>query len=438
MCIEDFSIKPKLSKEYTYGCTGEGRTLFMEKKTVSAVTLTLLLLSMLTLAFNIQPVESVPGTITVPDDFKTIQEAINAASSGDTVFVKAGIYYEHVYINKPISLIGENKDATIIDGQETGTVVQLDDVDNVTFSGFTIQNSGKTLGPYGPFYDSGIMISCSIGYHYNNVSGNVVKNSQMGIYILDSCYNTISNNQITSNSFGFYFMSWSEESDYNVISGNDVISNEYGMYILWGSYDNRIYHNNFVNNMDQVYWGSNNVWDDGYPSGGNYWSDYTGIDVKSGPNQDLPGSDGIGDTPYIVYADTPDRYPLMNPWVAPTYALTIVTTTGGTTAPAPGTYSYTANSTVQVTAIPNPNYLFHHWELESLNVGSANPYTVTMDKNHTLKAIFSHVKPSVPVGGYSFPIQVHTKTDPVLPYIALIATLTAIFTKLRPKTKRKR
>ena len=45
---------------------------------------------------------------------------------------------------------------------------------------------------------------------------------------------------------------------------------------------------------------------------------------------------------------------------------------------------------------------------------------------------------TVPVGGYSFPIQVQTKTEPVLPYIALIATLTAVFTKLRPKTKRKR
>jgi hypothetical protein len=44
---------------------------------------------------------------------------------------------------------------------------------------------------------------------------------------------------------------------------------------------------------------------------------------------------------------------------------------------------------------------------------------------------------TVPVGGYSFPIQVHTKTEPIIPYIALIATLTAIFTKLRPKTKRK-
>jgi hypothetical protein len=58
-----------------------------------------------------------------------------------------------------------------------------------------------------------------------------------------------------------------------------------------------------------------NVWDDGYPSGGNYWSDYKGIDVKSGPNQDQPRSDGIGDTPYVIDANNQDRYPLMNPYV---------------------------------------------------------------------------------------------------------------------------
>jgi hypothetical protein len=216
----------------------------------------------------------------------------------------------------------------------------------------------------------------------------------------------------------------------------------------------------------------------------------------------------------------------MNPYGAPpppTYTLTITTTVGGTTDPAPGTYSYTVNSTVQVTAIPNIGYLFDYWELDSANVGSANPYSVYMDKDHTLKAVFSPIPPplsasisplsasilvgqsvtftsivsggytpysyqwylngnpvsgatsntwtftatgagiyyvylkvtddkantaqseaarivvaTVPVGGYSFPIQVHTKTEPVLPYIALIAILTTIFTKLKPKTKRKR
>ena len=72
-----------------------------------------------------------------------------------------------------------------------------------------------------------------------------------------------------------------------------------------------------------------------------------------------------------------------------TYTLTITTTEGGTTDPEPGTYNYTAGSTVQVTAISNANYVFDHWELDNVDVGSVNPYTVTMDKNYTLKAVFS-------------------------------------------------
>jgi hypothetical protein len=73
------------------------------------------------------------------------------------------------------------------------------------------------------------------------------------------------------------------------------------------------------------------------------------------------------------------------------YTLTITTTTGGTTDPEPGTYYYTAGSTVQVTALPNATYIFDHWKLDDVDVGSANPYTVTMDKNKTLRAVFSPV-----------------------------------------------
>jgi hypothetical protein len=76
-----------------------------------------------------------------------------------------------------------------------------------------------------------------------------------------------------------------------------------------------------------------------------------------------------------------------------TYTLTIITTTGGTTDPALGTYSYIVNSIVQVTAIPDANHIFDHWELDTLNVGSANPYTVLMDNNHTLKAVFTYSPP---------------------------------------------
>jgi hypothetical protein len=54
-----------------------------------------------------------------------------------------------------------------------------------------------------------------------------------------------------------------------------------------------------------------NVWDNGYPSGGNYWSDYNGTDLYSGPYQNVTGSDGIGDKPYVIYANNTDDYPLM-------------------------------------------------------------------------------------------------------------------------------
>lgn len=75
-------------------------------------------------------------------------------------------------------------------------------------------------------------------------------------------------------------------------------------------------HNAFDRNVPQASddGGAENAWDDGYPSGGNHWSDYTGVDNCRGPGQDdCTGPDGIGDTPYGIDADTQDRYPLMAP-----------------------------------------------------------------------------------------------------------------------------
>jgi hypothetical protein len=72
-----------------------------------------------------------------------------------------------------------------------------------------------------------------------------------------------------------------------------------------------------------------------------------------------------------------------------TYTLIITTTVGGTTNPVPGTYNYTANSTIQVTAIPGANYVFDHWELDGAVAGAANPYPVYMDRDHVLRAVFS-------------------------------------------------
>jgi len=99
--------------------------------------------------------------------------------------------------------------------------------------------------------------------------------------------------------------------------------NEYAAYIDYGAnaesaYNDAwlFYHNNFVNNTQEVSLATPNLnltWDDGYPSGGNYWSDYNGTDKFSGPFQNESGSDGIGDTPYVIDENNRDNYPFMQP-----------------------------------------------------------------------------------------------------------------------------
>jgi parallel beta-helix repeat protein len=86
-----------------------------------------------------QTVRSEPSAIVVPDDFPTIQEAINNANSGDSIFVRNGTYHEHLIVNKTVSIVGEDRTATMLDGNHTGTVVKVT-ASNATISGFTIQN----------------------------------------------------------------------------------------------------------------------------------------------------------------------------------------------------------------------------------------------------------------------------------------------------------
>jgi parallel beta-helix repeat protein len=136
----------------------------------------------------------------------------------------------------------------------------------------------------------------------NSISGNNIANSEYGIYLC--CYpsnNTVYGNNITANNRGIVLGS---SSNYNSISGNNITANsEYGIY-LYSSSNNKLFHNSFVNNNIQAYLESSesaNIWDDGYPSGGNYWSDYTGVDSNH---------DGIGDTVHVMDGNNTDRYPL--------------------------------------------------------------------------------------------------------------------------------
>lgn len=97
--------------------------------------------------------------------------------------------------------------------------------------------------------------------------------------------------------------------------------------------------------------------------------------------------------------------------IHPLYYLTIQTTSGGTTNPSPGVYPYGYGTLVSVTALPSAGYLLDYWELDTINVGSTNPYSVTMNQNHTLKAVFTQVPPR-PVGGKSFSTGTVTPSNP--------------------------
>lgn len=106
------------------------------------------------------------------------------------------------------------------------------------------------------------------------------------------------------------------DSSHNNIFGNNITENTSVGIWLGYSYDNRFWHNNIINTRQLfIHPLHSNVWDDGYPSGGNYWSNYKGVDFYSGQFQNETGSDGVGDTPHVVFGNenNTDRYPLIAP-----------------------------------------------------------------------------------------------------------------------------
>jgi parallel beta-helix repeat protein len=210
--------------------------------------------------FLIGPVHNIDSHLS----YMTIQEAINAPETlnGHTIFVETGTYYEHVVVNKTVSLIGENRDSTIIDGNATGTVVYIT-VNSVTISSFTLQNSGV-------FPDSGIRLDSAsnnsiVGNKITNndldciwlfdsssnyIYGNDIANYWNGIYLYASSSNTISGNNITAD-YG-YGIGVRYSSNYNVISENRITNSGYGVYLDYSSNTN-ITGNNITANTDGIW-----------------------------------------------------------------------------------------------------------------------------------------------------------------------------------------
>jgi hypothetical protein len=404
-------------------------------KIIAGMMLMLLLFMALPLRFGIQPVEAEPKTIIVPDDYPTIQAAINAANASDTIFVRNGTYCEHVVVNKTVCLKGENRDGVIIDGNGTGIVVYIITAQSVTVSNFTIKNGylsniGIESSPCVNVTYNKIINSSGHGIDLNASASVTIANNDIasrpegerdGIYLsnhVGSYGNSIiRNNKIVNNVYGIrihtFFLDIAESA---TIVGNNITNNTYAVYHRRevGSIclPHNFYHNNFINNTN------NNItfhgtavahnWNDSYPSGGNYWINYNGTDIHSGHNQTGPGWDGIGDTAYVMDENNVDHYPAMNPWPLAhlqvhTYAaeqgeIEDVSVWVNETGPCQnstayflleyGTYTAKVQSSFVRQDPSDPtkhcNYTFDHWE----NGSNQNPRTIRLTTDRVLTAYY--------------------------------------------------
>jgi nitrous oxidase accessory protein len=277
-----------------------------------------------------------------PGNYTTIQEAINNATNGDTVFVYNGTYNENVDTKlKKITLLGEDRDTTIIAGQTTDAVVRIGNSDT-TVEGFTMVGSSDEVillvatlvedvfitnniikdGTQGislaittskiTITGNVVMDNVYVGIQvqtstYNLIQGNIVDNNgAQGIELsLSSNHNSILNNTITNNGEEGIAIGGLSSTD-NTIQGNVISENKIGIrftsagsneiisnsiensvmegLLLSTSSENTIEMNNFIDNNRQATFkiSSRNVWD------ANYWNNWVGIKFAAPIFQKFP------------------------------------------------------------------------------------------------------------------------------------------------------
>ena len=193
-----------------------------------------------------------------PGNYTSIYLAVEDASPHSTVFVYSGTYYSHPTIDKPLTLIGENMGATVIDGRRYGDVVYIS-ADWVNVTGFTIRKGGWNSFDAGVelngvqhchIYGNNVSDNGNIGilldYSDNNtISENTVSLNVYGLYISDSRHNTVTDNYVSSNGMhGIYL----NDCKYHLIDGNVVSSSGDVGILLHGSVDNTITRNEIKDN----------------------------------------------------------------------------------------------------------------------------------------------------------------------------------------------
>ena len=258
--------------------------------------------------------------------YPTIQGAIDAATAGDTLIVDSGIYPERITIDKQLNIQGNDTGSglPVIDGGGAGDVVTVNS-DYVLLNGLVITDSGSSGYPDGiHVFSSNNIITNITAYQnsdgitldngtnsntlaYSNYSGN----SEDGIELINSYNNQIFNVNSSSNGASGIYLQASGNNG-NTIRNNIFLGNSWGIYNLYSN--SNTYYNNIFRNGVNVVEPDGNIWNTtktagpniigGPYIGGNYWSDYTGVDLNG---------DGFGDQPYTNGMTTSADYlPLIN------------------------------------------------------------------------------------------------------------------------------
>jgi parallel beta-helix repeat protein len=237
-------------------------------------------------------------------------EVMNSGTDGN---VKAGIYTRYYSdIEVGTCNIHDNLNGILFRDESDGHNIHDNTILNNAKNGIWVKGSiGSTISNNIIRFsgENGIRLGTATdGMISDNVESNAVVN---GLYVIDSTGTTVQRNSFLNNTKGGRL----ENSGDSIFKINTFQGNsQHGLYLWSDSSDNLFYLNNFVENGINAYDPGpqlNNQWNGLYPTGGNYWDDYTGVDLYSGPNQNQPDPDGIGDTPYEFDQLVEDLYPQM-------------------------------------------------------------------------------------------------------------------------------
>ena len=185
-----------------------------------------------------------PWNGTQEHPYQYIQDGINHAGNGDTVHIYSGTYFENVIVDKSIILVGENRNNTIIDGQNKGNAIYVE-VYSVSIENLTIRNGTNGVA----FYPSAHTLS------YNFIiSHNIIINNYYGVDSETTEHVNITGNIIVENNYGIVFC----DVQNSVIRYNHILSNKkIGILCTWvayrGSYSNSIYYNTIQKNTMGIF-----------------------------------------------------------------------------------------------------------------------------------------------------------------------------------------